>query len=161
MFNPITLIAGSAVALAVGFAGGWQVQAWRQGAQQVKVITRTLTVTRNVDHIVTVAGIAAQASQDRIKQHTQALIQEVPDEVPHGSTVDVSLGAGWVRVYHASLDLPEGPGAAEQPADQPVISAADALSGIVANNGVCRQYQDAYRQVVKLYDDVRAQVNGG
>ncbi|RAK51182.1 hypothetical protein [Phenylobacterium soli] len=106
------------------------------------------------------AGSDATEAQARIVTRTKTIIQRIPADVPKGSAADVVLGAGWVRNYNAGLGLPDDPTLAGKPADQPAISAADALAGIDGNSAECLRGWDAYQRVVRLYDEAREKVNG-
>lgn len=156
----------AAVLSAVAWFGTWQ---FHRGAEAVRAQDRAAVAklepkvqakTAELHDAATDAGAKAQIAQDRIVYRTQTIIERIPADVPPGSVADVRLGAGWVRNYAAGLGLPEDPRLAGLPADQPYISAADALGGLDRNSSVCLAYRDAYERVVSLYDQVRREVNG-
>lgn len=130
----------------------------REAARVVKAQAHAAKVTDQLASSARKAGDDASASQARIVYRTRTLIQRIPQDVPIGSAAD--FHAGWVRNYEASLGLPDRSAIAGLPADQPVVSAPDALAGIDANNAECLKGWNAYQAVVKLYDQAQASVNG-
>jgi hypothetical protein len=128
-----------------------------EAARVVKATAKAAKVTTDLASSARKAGNDASASRERIVYRTRTIIQRIPQDVP--TTANPVLGVGWVRNYADVLGLPEDPRLAGRAADQPYISAADALAGIDANNAECLKGWDAYRRVVGLYDQAAAKVN--
>lgn len=103
-------------------------------------------------------GAEAKQAQVRILTRTKTLIERIPHEVPVAA--DPGLPAGFLRLYNASLGLPEGPGpstGADKP--DPGLPAADALRTVVPNNAACLLWEDRAERLSALYEAVRAKVN--
>ena len=103
-------------------------------------------------------GNQARQAQTRIVTRTHTIIERVPYEIP--ADRDPMLGGGFLRLYNASLGLPEGsspsPGT-DQP--DPGLRSSDALRSIVGNNASCQLWQDRAERLSALYESVRATIN--
>lgn len=151
----LTLVIGwSAHERGIGAAGEKRAEAARLAAAEA----RAARLGDQLTQASAQAGVQAKAAQAQIVTRTRTIIQRIPDEIP--ARTDVRLGAGWLRLYNASLGLPEGSGPSAGAADQPGLPSADALAGIASNNAECLKGWDAYERVVTLYDQARAKING-
>lgn len=104
------------------------------------------------------AGVQAAQTRTRIVTRTQVLTRRIPVEVP--VSADRGLPPGFLRLYNASLGLPEGPGASpgsDKP--DPALSTADALRTIIPNNAACLLWQDRAERLSALYEAVREKAN--
>lgn len=126
----------------------------RAAAAEQKAADLSVALTRKAQ----TAGEQAAASQVQIRTRTQTIIQKVPYEVP--ASANPALGYGWLRLYNASLGMPEDAGVAREPANHPATDAASALQTVAGNNGVCLGYRDQLEKLIAFYDQTRGEVNG-
>lgn len=131
----------------------------KDAALYAKAAAKAQVVTTDLASSARKAGDDASASRERIVYRTRTIIQRVPNEIPRSG--DVWLSGGFLRLYNASLGLPEDPRRAGQPAvASGGLYSADALvQAIVPNNSSCAWYADNYPRLLSLYDQAAAKVN--
>jgi hypothetical protein len=128
-----------------GFATGWRVHDWRDGAaatQAAKAVVVTVSRQAAVSQRI---AVTAQAAQDRVRTVTRTLIQEVPTYVAPETDTRYALPWGFVRLHDAAaagVDLPpapEGPAEPDGAASDTTVSVAARV--ILSNYGACHADQ--------------------
>jgi hypothetical protein len=140
----LSLFAAAAAAIG-GFAAGWRVHDWRDGAAEAHAAGASArTIQRQAAASETVA-VADQRLQDRVHTVTRTLIQKVPIYVSATTDARYPLPLGFVRLHDAAAagdDLSAsapGPDGSDDAASGVAASAAAAV--IVGNYGLCRADQ--------------------
>ncbi|HXQ16901.1 MAG TPA: hypothetical protein VN814_19995 [Caulobacteraceae bacterium] len=140
----LSLFAAAATAIG-GFAAGWKVHDWRDGAAEVHAArTAVSTIQRQAAASQTIA-VADQAAQDRVRTVTRTLIEKVPVYVSATTDARFPLPVGFVRLHDAAAagdDLPAvAPGADGADDAASDVAASAAATVIVGNYGACHADQ--------------------
>lgn len=157
----------AALALSIGFGGGWTVRDWKAGADgeaaakaETKEVIRVVERERDQADVTSEVETRAAETQVQIRTVTQTIIKEVPIYVPAEADTRYALPVGLVRVHDAAatgrpLSEPSG-----EPDDatgnlEPSDIAPSWLAATIAENyGVCRLDQ---ARLGDLQDWVRRQ----
>jgi hypothetical protein len=140
----LSLFAAAATAIG-GFAAGWKVHDWRDGAAQVHAAAAAAkTIQRQAAASQTIA-VADQAAPDRVRTVTRTLIQKVPVYVSATTDLRYPLPLGFVRLHdaavagdHLSAAAPGSVGPDDAPSG---VAASAAAAVIVGNYGACHADQ--------------------
>tara|TARA_R110002124_G_scaffold173690_4_gene341314 strand:- start:8540 stop:9100 length:561 start_codon:yes stop_codon:yes gene_type:complete len=158
----------AAVALAVGFSGGWTVRDWKAARDdaaaieaahqaQLAAVAKALRIERaQADTSDRIAAEAAEA-QTQIRTVTRTLIKEVPVYVTPDDDRRCVVPVGFVRIHDAAAaGIRPLPDPAGRPDDAPSGLALSAVAGTVVENyaGTCAANA---RQLSDLQAWVRAQ----
>jgi len=140
----LSLFAAAATAIG-GFAAGWKVHDWRDGAAEVHAATAAAkTVQRQAAASQTIA-VADQAAQDRVRTVTRTLIEKAPVYVSATTDARFPLPLGFVRLHDAAVagdDLSAAAPGSGGPDDAPSgVAASAAAAVIVGNYGACHADQ--------------------
>lgn len=161
MLNPLSLVTSGkvvAIALAVGVAvggvGTWRVMSWRETAQQVKVVTKTIEKVK-LQPVVTERVVTKYLkARGDSEKHTQDLILEIPTHVTPETDAAYPVPCGFVRVFNGAWHGP-----LPDPTRCPDGAASDvplsAVSGAEAVNG--GNYDKIANQLTALQDWIREQ----
>ncbi len=158
----------AAVALAVGFSGGWTVRDWKaarddaasiEAAHQAELAAVDAALKLERTQAATSDGIAAEAAeaQVQIRTVTRTLIKEVPVYVTPDDDRRCVVPVGFVRIHDAAAAGRTAiPDPAGRPDDAPSGLALSAVAGTVVENyaGTCAANA---RQLSDLQAWVRAQ----
>jgi len=124
-----------------GFATGWRIHDWRDGAAATHAAKAVVDVVSHQAAVSQRVAVSAQAAQDRVRTVTRTLIQEVPTYVAPETDARFALPWGFVRLHDAAaagLALPATPQGPAEPDDAPSDVPVSAAAGvIVANYGAC------------------------
>jgi hypothetical protein len=140
----LSLLAAAATAIG-GFAAGWKVHDWRDGAAEVHAARTAVKTVQRQAAASQVIAVADQRAQDRVRTVTKTLIQKVPIYVSAATDARFPLPWGFVRLHDAAAagdDLSAaaaGPGRPDDSASD--VAASQAASVIVGNYGACRADQ--------------------
>jgi hypothetical protein len=140
----LSLFAAAATAIG-GFAAGWRVHDWRDGAAEVRAEhTAVKTVQRQAAASQAIA-VADQRAQDHVRTVTKTLIQKVPVYVTATTDARFPLPWGFVRLHDAAAsgdDLSAAAASPGRPDDVASdVAASEAAGVIVENYGACRADQ--------------------
>jgi hypothetical protein len=153
--NPLSLLLGwkgyaaaAAVALLVGFGGGWKARDlvadaadWQRAKAALKAAQINAARIGVADKITADVGRKAEDRQVEIRTVTKTLIREVPIYVTAETDRSYPVPVGLVRLHDAAaLGLPAAlPDPAGRADDAPSGVAASTLGETVADNyGTCR-----------------------
>jgi len=138
------LFAAAATAIG-GFAAGWRVHDWRDGAAEVHAARTVVKTVQRQSAASQAVAIADQRSQDQIRTVTKTLIQKVPVYVSATTDARYPVPWGYVRLHDAATvgdDLSAAAASPGRPDDSPSdVAASEAAGVIVANYGSCRADQ--------------------
>ena len=140
----LALLATAATALG-GFAAGWQVHSWRDGASEVHAARTAVKTVQRQSAASQVIAVGDQRSQDQIHTVTKTLIQKVPVYVSATTDTRFAVPWGYVRLHDAAAvgdDLSAAaasPGRPDGAASD--VTASEAAGVIVDNYGACRADQ--------------------
>lgn len=112
-------LAGALVALATGFAGGWQVRAWKSGADDADRIEQAALDARRKYENADRAGQLYEATRAGTQARERIVIQEVERVVQKPVYRSECLDDDGLRLLAADIEQYAGPG---QPA--PAVPAA-------------------------------------
>jgi len=128
-----------------GFAAGWRVHDWRDGAAATGAAKAVVAVVSRRAALSQSVAVAAQAVQDHVRTVTRTLIQEVPTYVAPSTDARFALPVGFVRMHDAAaagLDLPPAPQGPREPDDAASgLAVSAAARVIVGNYGACHADQ--------------------
>jgi hypothetical protein len=137
----LSLLLGVA-ALGGGFAAGWRVHDWRDGAGQLHAAQAAVRVTQRQAAASEAIAVRDQQAEDRVRTVTRRLIERVPVYVTPQTDRDFPLPWGFVRVHDAAIggdDLSAAAPGAGQPDDAASdVAASEAAAVIAGNYGDCR-----------------------
>jgi hypothetical protein len=140
----IALFAVAATAIG-GFAAGWKVHDWRDGAAQVHAARAAVKTVQRQAAASQVVAVADQRMQDRVRTVTRTLIEKVPTYVSPPTDVRFPVPWGYVRLHDAAAvgdDLSAAaPSAARPDGAASNVKVSEAASVVVANYGSCRADQ--------------------
>jgi hypothetical protein len=134
-----------AAAAAGGFAGGWQVHAWRDGAAETRAAQAVVKTVQRQAAASQAIAVADQRAQDRIRTVTRTLIERIPTHVSQQADARFPVPWGFVRLHDAAAvgdDLSAataGPGRPDDAASD--VAASRAAAVVVVNYGACRADQ--------------------
>jgi hypothetical protein len=140
----VSLFAAAATAIG-GFAAGWKVHDWRDGAAEVHATTAAAKTIQRQAAASQAIAVADQAAQDRVRTVTRTLIEEVPAHVSATTDARFPLPLGFVRLHDAAVAgddlsaIAPGPDGADDAASGVAASAAAAV--VVGNYGACHADQ--------------------
>ena len=132
----------SVATLAGGFAAGWKIHDWRDGASQLHAAqTAVRTVQRQAAASQAIA-VRDQHVQEQVHTVTRRLIEKVPVYVTPQIDRAFPLPWGFVRVHDAAVrgdDLSPAATRSAGPDDAPSnVTASRAAAVITGNYGDCR-----------------------
>ena len=129
----------------LGFAGGWRVHDWRDGAAAAKQAVRVIRVVERQAAVSQAAAVRDQSAQDHIRTVTKTLVEKVPVYVSPSIDARYPLPVGFVRLHDAAaigFDLSAASAGSGGPDDAPSdVAASGAARVIVLNYGACRADQ--------------------
>ncbi len=129
-------------ALVAGFAAGWTVHGWRDGAADTQSLEHVVQVAEAQGAVSTAAAATDQAARDHIRLVTRTLVETIPDHVTPADDARCIVPLGFVREHDAAAsgDLSALSGAPVQPDDRPSGLALSAVAATVADNyGACNE----------------------
>jgi len=137
-----------------GSLGTWRVMSWRAQAQQVRIVTRTVTQIVTRDRITARVGADFETVRVRHGEETRNRIHEVPVHVTSQVDRDFPVPCGFVRVFNAATHGPI-PDPASCPDDAPSGVALSEVGQAESENA--GQYDAVSDQLRALQDWVRQQ----
>ena len=140
----LSLLAAAAAAIG-GFAAGWKIHDWRDGAAEVQVAQAAVKTVQRQAAASQAIAVADQRTQDRVRTVTHTLIQKVPVYVSATTDARYPVPWGFVRLHDAAAVGDDLSAAATDPG-RPDDAASDVASseaaGVVVDNyGACRADQ--------------------
>jgi hypothetical protein len=140
----LSLFAAAATAIG-GFAAGWKVHDWRDGAAQVRAAQAAVKTVQRQAAASQAIAVADQRTQDRVRTVTRTLIEKVPVYVTATTDARFPVPWGFVRLHDAAAvgdDLSAAAASPGRPDDAASnVAASEAAGVIVANYGSCRADQ--------------------
>lgn len=140
----LSLFAAAAAAIG-GFAAGWKVHDWRDGAAEVHAARAAVTTVQRQAAASQTIAVADQRAQDRIRTVTRTLIERVPAHVTPATDAGFPVPWGFVRLHDAAAagdDLSAAAADPGRPDGAPSdVKASEAAAAVVANYGSCRADQ--------------------
>jgi len=135
----------TAAATIGGFAAGWKVHDWRDGAAEVRAARTAVTTVQRQAAASQGIAVADQRTQDRIRTVTRTLIEKVPTYVSATTDARFPVPWGFVRLHDAAAagdDLSAAAASPGRPDDGASDVAASEAAGVIAGNyGACRADQ--------------------
>jgi hypothetical protein len=136
----------AAVATAIGgFAAGWKVHDWRDGAADVRFAQAAVKTVRSQAVSSQAIAVADQRTQDRVRTVTRTLIEKVPTYVSATTDAHYPLPWGFVRLHDAAAvgdDLSATAAGPSGPDDAPSdVRTSEAAAIVAANYGACHADQ--------------------
>jgi hypothetical protein len=140
----LSLFAAAATAIG-GFAAGWKVHDWRDGAAQVQAAQSAVKTVQRQAAASQAIAVSDQRTQDRVRTVTRTLIQKVPVYVSATTDARFPVPWGYVRLHDAAAvgdDLSAAASGPDRPDDAASdVAASEAARVVVANYGACRADQ--------------------
>ena len=137
----LSLFAAAAAAIG-GFAAGWRLHDWRDGAAEVHAARAVVRTVQRQAAASQAIAVADQRAQDRIRTVTQRLIEKVPLHVTPTTDARYPVPWAYVRLHDAAAagdDLSAAAADPDRPDGAPSdVAASEAAAAVVGNYGACR-----------------------